>query len=63
MRRVRTSDDRIVCWFIWWVEAMEHAYPIEMLVGEEDNRPAIKACIPSFRKVLSSTVSCWPKVS
>ncbi len=22
MRTIRTGDDRIVCWFVWWTEAM-----------------------------------------
>ena len=22
MRAIRTADDRIVCWYIWWLEAI-----------------------------------------
>ncbi len=51
MRTIRTGDDRIVCWFIWWVEAMDQLYPMDDFA--EDNRPPIKACIPSYRVVLA----------
>ena len=29
IRNIRTGDDRIVCWFIWWSEMAEKAYPTE----------------------------------
>lgn len=51
MRTIRTGDDRIVCWFIWWVDCMERCYPIEDLV--DPIRPPIKACIPGYRAVLA----------
>ena len=49
LRRVRTGDDRIVCWFIWWIEAMDRAVPIE---DRFPYAPA-KGCDPSYRVVLS----------
>ena len=39
-RRVLTNDDRMVCWFSWWVEAMN---------GE----PLQEPCIPGKRAILN----------
>ena len=50
MRTVRTADDRIVCWFIWWMDAMDRRPPGVSL--EEISVP-ILPCDPSFRVVLA----------
>ncbi len=28
-RTIRTGEDRIVCWFVWWIEAMDRSLNIE----------------------------------
>ena len=44
LRRVRTDDDRIMCWFSWWYRAMG---------TEGTDRLLIEACEPSYRVVLA----------
>ena len=39
-RRVRTSDDRMVCWYSWWREAI-------------DGQPLDAPCIPGKRAILN----------
>ena len=49
MRTIRTADDRIVCWFIWWREAMEQSIPIEDRFPYDPPQP----CDLSYRVVLA----------
>ena len=51
LRTVRTGNDRIVCWFVWWVDAMDRSLPLEDVM--DPTRPAIKPCIESYRVVLA----------
>lgn len=57
MRNMRTPDDRIVCWFLWWLDAMEQAHgpPNGPAVGE-DGRPAVASCRPGSRIVIDCRV-------
>lgn len=41
MRSIRTADDRIVCWYIWWLEA----------VGGKADGQAFAYCRPGTRTV------------
>ncbi len=46
MRAVRTADDRIVCWFVWWMDAMDRR-------ALDENGDPILLCDPSYRVVLT----------
>ncbi len=41
MRGIRTADDRIVCWYIWWLEA----------IGGKPDGQAFAYCRPGIRNV------------
>ena len=64
MRTIRTADDRIVCWFVWWVDAMDQSLPLEDALADalDPTVPRIKPCIPSFRVVLDQGVMVVDKV-
>ncbi len=49
LNRVRTGDDRIVCWFVWWIEAMDRSVPADGV----KIAPKIRGCDPSYRVVLA----------
>ncbi len=48
LNRVRTGDDRIVCWFAWWIEAMDRSVP-----ADQEMVSKIRGCDPSYRVVLA----------
>lgn len=68
MRTTRTADDRIVCWFIWWVEAQYRIAQVAVdadlpLLPLEEALPHIKPCVPSMRVVLAQGTAVVEKGS